>query len=59
MDRNGAVVFERKLTKDAVIAAENLLTELKNEGGDGGPAVSIVGYDGDDLYTTDAESEEV
>ena len=45
---------------EGVLRINDLLkVELKNEGGDGGPAASIVGYDGDDLYTTDAESEEV
>jgi len=43
-------VFERKLERDAVPAVESLLVEME-EGGGGG--VSLVGYDGDDLYTTE------
>ena len=44
MDGNGNVVFERKLPGSAVRAAEELISEF---------GISIVGYDGDDLYTTE------
>mmetsp|Transcript_33303 Transcript_33303/g.71953 ORF Transcript_33303/g.71953 Transcript_33303/m.71953 type:complete len:332 (-) Transcript_33303:297-1292(-) len=43
VDGMGNVVFERKLSSAAVRAAEDLVAEFE---------VSIVGYDGDDLYTT-------
>lgn len=44
VDGNGNVVFERKLPVSAVRAAEELISEF---------GISIVGYDGDDLYTTE------
>lgn len=43
IDNKGNIVFERKLNVDAIIAAENLVSET---------GVSIVAYDGDSLYTT-------
>lgn len=43
VDQNGKVVFEKKLDRSAIRAAECLAEET---------GVSIVGYDGDDLYTT-------
>jgi Cof subfamily protein (haloacid dehalogenase superfamily) len=43
VDDKGRVVFERKLTAGAVEQVERLVAELQ---------LSIVAYDGDDLYTT-------
>mmetsp|Transcript_4328 Transcript_4328/g.8298 ORF Transcript_4328/g.8298 Transcript_4328/m.8298 type:complete len:505 (-) Transcript_4328:31-1545(-) len=43
VDPNGKVVFEKKLDRSAIRAAEMLAEET---------CISIVGYDGDDLYTT-------
>lgn len=43
VDAAGNVVFEKKLSCGAVRAAEELVAEF---------GLSIVGYDGDDLYTT-------
>lgn len=43
VDPNGRVVFEKKLDKSAIRAAETLAEET---------CVSVVGYDGDNLYTT-------
>eukprot|EP00979_Chaetoceros_neogracilis_P008053 scaffold1768_cov275-Chaetoceros_neogracile.AAC.3 len=44
VDPKGNVVFEKKLDMMAIAAAEALVEES---------GISIVGYDGDDLYTTD------
>ena len=44
VDGQGRVLLERKLSKDAIAAAEEI---AKLHG------VSVVGYDGDDLYTTE------
>eukprot|EP00579_Thalassiosira_antarctica_P026273 CAMPEP_0202007956 /NCGR_PEP_ID=MMETSP0905-20130828/12296_1 /ASSEMBLY_ACC=CAM_ASM_000554 /TAXON_ID=420261 /ORGANISM="Thalassiosira antarctica, Strain CCMP982" /LENGTH=478 /DNA_ID=CAMNT_0048565999 /DNA_START=16 /DNA_END=1452 /DNA_ORIENTATION=- len=44
VDKEGNVVFEKKLSASAVWAAEALVAEF---------GISIVGYDGDDLYTTE------
>lgn len=44
VDKEGNVVFEKKLSSTAVHAAEELMAEC---------SISIVGYDGDDLYTTE------
>lgn len=44
VDPRGDVIFEKKLTQDAIIAAEKLVLET---------GISIVAYDGDNLYTTD------
>jgi len=44
VDGQGNVVFERKLSTAAVRAAEALVAEF---------GISVVGYDGDDLYTTE------
>ena len=44
VDKEGNVVFEKKLPSSAVQAAEELVEEF---------GISIVGYDGDDLYTTE------
>jgi Cof subfamily protein (haloacid dehalogenase superfamily) len=43
VDPQGRVIFEKKLTEDAIIATEKLVSET---------GISIVAYDGDDLYTT-------
>eukprot|EP00568_Trieres_chinensis_P012667 CAMPEP_0183306100 /NCGR_PEP_ID=MMETSP0160_2-20130417/10630_1 /TAXON_ID=2839 ORGANISM="Odontella Sinensis, Strain Grunow 1884" /NCGR_SAMPLE_ID=MMETSP0160_2 /ASSEMBLY_ACC=CAM_ASM_000250 /LENGTH=477 /DNA_ID=CAMNT_0025469417 /DNA_START=114 /DNA_END=1547 /DNA_ORIENTATION=+ len=45
VDGEGNVVFEKKLAAEATAAAEKLVSET---------GISIVAYDGDDLYTTDA-----
>lgn len=44
IDREGNVVFEKKLSSLVVKEAEQLVMEC---------GISIVGYDGDDLYTTE------
>jgi len=44
VDGNGGVLFERKLSASAVRAAEDLVADFD---------ISVVGYDGDDLYTTE------
>eukprot|EP00566_Odontella_aurita_P009738 CAMPEP_0113559746 /NCGR_PEP_ID=MMETSP0015_2-20120614/19062_1 /TAXON_ID=2838 /ORGANISM="Odontella" /LENGTH=427 /DNA_ID=CAMNT_0000461405 /DNA_START=283 /DNA_END=1566 /DNA_ORIENTATION=- /assembly_acc=CAM_ASM_000160 len=44
VDGGGEVVFEKKLTVDAIAAAEELVKET---------GISVVAYDGDDLFTTD------
>jgi Cof subfamily protein (haloacid dehalogenase superfamily) len=44
VDPEGNVIFEKKLTQDAIIAAEKLVSEY---------GISIVAYDGDNLYTSD------
>ena len=44
VDKEGNVVFEKKLSTSAIQAAEELVQEF---------GISIVGYDGDDLYTTE------
>lgn len=44
IDKEGNVVFEKKLPKSAIQAAEELVDEF---------GISIVGYDGDNLYTTE------
>ncbi|KAL7545832.1 hypothetical protein ACHAWF_009178 [Thalassiosira exigua] len=44
VDGDGNVVFEQKLTSSAVAAAEELVADF---------GISVVGYDGDDLYTTE------
>ena len=44
LDKEGNVVFEKKLSADAIQAAEELVSES---------GISIVGYDGDNLYTTE------
>lgn len=44
VDKEGNVIFEKKLSTSAVQAAEELVQEF---------GISIVGYDGDDLYTTE------
>lgn len=44
IDEDGNVVFEKKLDKFAINAAEQLVEDH---------GISIVAYDGDDLYTTD------
>ena len=44
VDTKGNVVFEKKLDSSAIAAAEALVEES---------GISIVGYDGDNLYTTD------
>lgn len=45
VDGDGSVVFEKKLNIDAIDAAEALVKET---------GISIVAYDGDNLYTTQA-----
>jgi Cof subfamily protein (haloacid dehalogenase superfamily) len=47
VDGNGTVIFEKKLPTEAVIAAEALVSES---------GTSIIGYDGDVLFTTDLTS---
>ena len=42
VDKEGNAIFEKKLTTSAIKAAEELVQEF---------GISIVGYDGDDLYT--------
>lgn len=44
VDREGNVVFEQRLSSSAIRAAEELVSMFD---------ISIVGYDGDDLYTTE------
>lgn len=44
VDGEGNVVFERRLSRSAVRAAEALVEEF---------GISVVGYDGDNLYTTE------
>eukprot|EP00581_Thalassiosira_minuscula_P005988 CAMPEP_0183734854 /NCGR_PEP_ID=MMETSP0737-20130205/44968_1 /TAXON_ID=385413 /ORGANISM="Thalassiosira miniscula, Strain CCMP1093" /LENGTH=477 /DNA_ID=CAMNT_0025968463 /DNA_START=56 /DNA_END=1489 /DNA_ORIENTATION=+ len=44
VDKQGNVVFEKKLSNEAILAAEELVAEF---------GISVVGYDGDDLYTTE------
>ena len=44
VDGDGSVIFERKLTSEATAAAEKVVK--KN-------AISVVAYDGDNLYTTE------
>ncbi|KAL7526141.1 hypothetical protein ACHAXR_001339, partial [Thalassiosira sp. AJA248-18] len=44
VDKEGNVVFEKKLSQSAVRAAEAVVSDF---------CISIVGYDGDDLYTTE------
>ena len=47
-------------TESVIRRIINAVSPLETTEGDrDGPAVSIVGYDRDDLYTTDADSEEV
>ena len=43
LDREGNVIFEKRLSSEAIRAAEELVSTFN---------ISIVGYDGDDLYTT-------
>ncbi|KAL7442271.1 hypothetical protein ACHAXH_007803 [Discostella pseudostelligera] len=43
VDKEGNVVFEKRLSSDAIRAAEELVAMF---------GLSIVGYDGDELYTT-------
>lgn len=50
LGNNHEVVYEQKLTSAAVEAAEELLAAVD---------VAVVGYDGDDLYTTDVNRTEV
>mmetsp|Transcript_2171 Transcript_2171/g.3221 ORF Transcript_2171/g.3221 Transcript_2171/m.3221 type:complete len:433 (+) Transcript_2171:125-1423(+) len=44
---NNEVIFEKKLTKDAIIAAEKLVSSS---------GTSLIAYDGDTLYTTEMTS---
>eukprot|EP00550_Attheya_septentrionalis_P004286 CAMPEP_0198297914 /NCGR_PEP_ID=MMETSP1449-20131203/38848_1 /TAXON_ID=420275 /ORGANISM="Attheya septentrionalis, Strain CCMP2084" /LENGTH=531 /DNA_ID=CAMNT_0043999019 /DNA_START=181 /DNA_END=1776 /DNA_ORIENTATION=- len=44
VDGDGTVIFEQKLTQHAISVAEGVVEEY---------GVSVVGYDGDDLYTTE------
>ena len=44
VDKEGNVVFEKRLSNDAIRAAEELVATF---------GISIVGYDGDELYTTE------
>lgn len=44
IDREGNVVFEKKLSPTVVKEAEQLVADCK---------ISICGYDGDNLYTTE------
>jgi hydroxymethylpyrimidine pyrophosphatase-like HAD family hydrolase len=44
VDPSGTVVYEQKLDREAIDATESLVEDS---------GISIVGYDGDDLYTTD------
>mmetsp|Transcript_9236 Transcript_9236/g.20033 ORF Transcript_9236/g.20033 Transcript_9236/m.20033 type:complete len:482 (+) Transcript_9236:142-1587(+) len=50
LGNNGEVIFEKKLTASAVQAAEQLVADS---------GISVVAYDGDDLYTTDLTKSEV
>ena len=47
VDGDNNVLFEKKLPQSAIEAAENLVDEY---------GISIIGYDGDDLYTTELTS---
>jgi len=53
VDGEGDVVFERKLERGAISAVEDLLKEMEEQSEEGGAEVSVVGYDGDDLYTAE------
>ncbi len=44
VDREGNVIFEKRLSSEAIHAAEELVSTFNT---------SIVGYDGDELYTTE------
>ena len=48
VDGDNNVLFEKKLPQSAIEAAETLVAEY---------GLSIIGYDGDDLYTTELTSE--
>lgn len=48
VDGDNNVLFEKKLPQSAIEAAETLVVEF---------GLSIIGYDGDDLYTTELTSE--
>lgn len=52
VDQNGKVVFEKKLNLDAIAAVEELVTTTTTTTTNDDDGVSIVAYDGDDLYTT-------
>lgn len=52
VDGDGTVVFERKLEREAIAAVESLLLGEMEDGNGTDGGVSLVGYDGDDLYTT-------